>query len=326
MTTTAAPKRLMILAFLMKSSSPSLREMELAMHLPWQHLRPASRMWNLEESTIMGRRLTSGSGMAMLRNLVMAATPSSMPSSMLMSSTWAPFSAWCLATSRALSYSLSMMSFLNLADPARLQRSPRLRKPNCLRSTVTASRPEIFMRGSSGGVGLTRGLMLATSCARALMWSGVVPQQPPRRLTRPRSANWRTSLAKASGVWSYPPIALGRPALGYECTWHVSAHPERACMKGSICVAPRAQLRPMQMGFACMTDTQKASVVCPESVRPDWSTMVPEIMVGSRDRLEFSSQNSSMAYRAALALRVSKMVSTRRRCTPPATSAPTCSL
>eukprot|EP00961_Rhodomonas_salina_P248668 3360933-Rhodomonas_salina.5 len=39
---------------------------------------------------------------------------------------------------------------------------------------------------------------------------------------------------------------------------------------------PRAQLRPTQRGFACWTLIQKASVVCPESVRPDMSTMVPE--------------------------------------------------
>jgi len=38
-------------------------------------------------------------------------------------------------------------------------------------------------------------------------------------------------------------MALGSPALGYEWTKH-SAHPAIACMKGSICAAPRAQLRP----------------------------------------------------------------------------------
>mmetsp|Transcript_5226 Transcript_5226/g.15529 ORF Transcript_5226/g.15529 Transcript_5226/m.15529 type:complete len:203 (+) Transcript_5226:2752-3360(+) len=202
MTTTAAPKRLMILAFLMKSSSPSLREMEFAMHLPWQHLRPASRMWNLDESTIMGSLEMSGSGMAMLRNFCIAATPSSMPSSMLMSSTWAPDSAWCFAMSSAFSYSPFMMSFLNLMEPARLQRSPRLRKPNLLRSTSTASRPEMIMRGSAGASGFCRGLVSLTALASAAMWSGVVPQQPPSMLTRPRSANCFTSVAKASGFWS----------------------------------------------------------------------------------------------------------------------------
>mmetsp|Transcript_13478 Transcript_13478/g.42218 ORF Transcript_13478/g.42218 Transcript_13478/m.42218 type:complete len:258 (+) Transcript_13478:2133-2906(+) len=213
-TTTAAPKRLMILAWRIKLASPSLSEIEFAMHLPWQHLRPASTMWNFDESTMMGRRETSGSGIAMFKNLVIAATPSSMPSSMLMSSTCAPLSAWCLAMSSALSYSPPMISFLNLIEPARLQRSPRLTKPRVPRSTVHASRPEICILGMPVIVGLTRGLTDATAFANAPMCSGVVPQQPPSMLTMPRSANCFTSSANSAGFWSYPPIALGRPAFG----------------------------------------------------------------------------------------------------------------
>ena len=86
------------------------------------------------------------------------------------------------------------------------------------------------------------------------MCSGVVPQQPPSMLTRPSSAKSLTLSANISGVSSYPPIALGRPALGYEWTKQ-SAHAESACMNGSICCAPSAQLRPMHRGLEWATDT-----------------------------------------------------------------------
>ena len=48
------------------------------------------------------------------------------------------------------------------------------------------------------------------------MWLGVVPQQPPMMLTSPLAANSPTVVAICSGVSSYSPNALGRPALG--CT------------------------------------------------------------------------------------------------------------
>jgi hypothetical protein len=35
------------------------------------------------------------------------------------------------------------------------------------------------------------------------MWSGVVPQQPPRMLTKPLSANSRSSEAVSAGSSSY---------------------------------------------------------------------------------------------------------------------------
>ena len=69
------------------------------------------------------------------------------------------------------------------------------------------------------------------------------------------------------------------------------------CMKGRIWSGPRAQLSPTQKGFACATEIQKASVVCPESVRPDMSTIVPEMTTGSLT--PYSSKNTSMANSAA---------------------------
>ena len=72
------------------------------MHLPWQHFRPASTMWNLDESIMRGSLEMSGSGMSMLRNFFMAYSPSSRPSSMLTSMTCAPDSACARAISSAV--------------------------------------------------------------------------------------------------------------------------------------------------------------------------------------------------------------------------------
>jgi hypothetical protein len=82
---------------------PSFMEMELTTGLPCTHLRPASSTSHLEESIITGTRAMSGSPAMRFRKRTMAASASSIPSSMLMSMIWAPFSTCCLATSRASS-------------------------------------------------------------------------------------------------------------------------------------------------------------------------------------------------------------------------------
>ena len=75
-----------------KSSTPSFREMELTIHFPWEHFRPASITAKSEESMHNGTFEISGSDEIKLQNFVIAETPSNIPSSMLMSKTWAPFS------------------------------------------------------------------------------------------------------------------------------------------------------------------------------------------------------------------------------------------
>ena len=72
------------------SSSPSLSEIELTIGLPCTFLSPASITSHFEESTITGTRLMSGSVATSLRKRSIAATPSSIPSSMLTSMTCAP--------------------------------------------------------------------------------------------------------------------------------------------------------------------------------------------------------------------------------------------
>ncbi len=87
----------------MNAASPSLRLIEFTMLLPCTHLSPASRTPQRDESTTKGIRLTDGSEPSRLRNVVMASTESSSPSSMLMSSICAPLSTCCRATSTAAS-------------------------------------------------------------------------------------------------------------------------------------------------------------------------------------------------------------------------------
>ena len=69
------------------------------------------------------------------------------------------------------------------------------------------------------------------------------------------------------------------------------------------------------MGRACMTDVQNASTVWPESVRPEASVIVPEMITGTRSASE--SKAASTPKIAALALSVSKMVSMTSRSAPP---------
>src|SRR5207302_999560 len=103
--------------------------------------------------------------------------------------------------------------------------------------------------------------------------------------------------------------------------------------------APSAQLTPTLNGLACAMETQKASIVCPDSVRPLRSVIVTEIIsngrlsvVGGRWsviaglRSPSSTYSSSSATMAALALSVSTMVSSSSRSQPPSIRPRACSL
>ena len=74
---------------------------ELTMALPCTHFRPASMTLHLELSIISGTREMSGSEAMRLRNVCIAFSESSRPSSMLMSRICAPFSTWLRATASA---------------------------------------------------------------------------------------------------------------------------------------------------------------------------------------------------------------------------------
>jgi hypothetical protein len=101
MTTTAAPYLRHSRASRTNFSSPSFREIELTIALPWTHLRPASMTSHFEESIIVGTRQMSGSVAISFVKRSIASTPSIIPSSMLMSMTCAPASTCWRATASA---------------------------------------------------------------------------------------------------------------------------------------------------------------------------------------------------------------------------------
>ena len=123
----------------------------------------------------------------------------------------------------------------------------------------------------------SRGGLPSTASAIAAMCAGVVPQQPPTRLTRPASANSRDDRRRSRRAtrrtrrrrWA------GRRSGSRRRRCRRSA-PARRCRAASP-GAPSAQLRPTASGCACRTEFQNASVTWPDSVRPEASVMVPEI-------------------------------------------------
>ncbi len=84
------------------SASPSFKLIELTTDFPCTHLSPASITDHFELSTKTGTRAISGSVAIRFRNVVMARSPSSMPSSMLTSMRLAPFRTWSAATCAAV--------------------------------------------------------------------------------------------------------------------------------------------------------------------------------------------------------------------------------
>ena len=101
-TTTAAPYLRHNRAAARNFSSPSFIEIELTIGLPWTHLMPVSMTSHLEESIISGTREMSGSLATSLTKRSIAAAPSIIPSSMLMSMTCAPDSTCWRATASAV--------------------------------------------------------------------------------------------------------------------------------------------------------------------------------------------------------------------------------
>ena len=132
---------------------------------------------------------------------------------MFTSSRFAPPRTCSRATSTAPWSSPPSMSRRNRRDPVTLVRSPIITNP-VSGPIAKVSRPLKRVRGGSAGSG--RGVIPDTAVAICVMWAGVVPQQPPTMLTSPAPANSASSREVSSGVWSYPPKALGRPAFGWQ--------------------------------------------------------------------------------------------------------------
>ena len=78
-------------------------------------------------------------------------------------------------------------------------------------------------------------------------------------------------------------------------------------------------MNPIQKGSALDIEIKKASVSCPESVLPAASIIVPEMKSGNFFNLMLSLKKLVYAKIAALAFRVSKMVSMKIMWEPPST-------
>ena len=120
----------------------------------------------------------------------------------------------------------------------------------------------------------------------------------------------RASRRSRPARWAGP--RSGRPRPGDRRCGDRTSRCSRSCF------GPSAQFRPTISGSAWRTLFQNASTVWPDSVRPEASTIVPEMISGSRS--PSSSNSDSTAKIAALALSVSKIVSISRRSAPPSTS------
>ena len=164
-----------------------------------------------ELSTMIGTRAISGSVATMFRNVVMAASESSIASSMFTSMMFAPLRTCSVATSSAVVRSPEAIRSAKRREPVTLVRSPIIVKFESGRRT-SGSRPA--SRVCSSGGGTSRGALPSAAAAMARMWSGVVPQQPPIMFTNPLAANSPSSRAVSAGRSSYSPITLGRPAFG----------------------------------------------------------------------------------------------------------------
>ena len=100
-TTTAVPYFFIILAFFLKDSSPSFREIEFTIDFPAIFFKAVSIVRKSDESIIIGIFETIGSFWIILKNFSISSWGINNPSSRLMSKTAAPFSICKRAISKA---------------------------------------------------------------------------------------------------------------------------------------------------------------------------------------------------------------------------------
>ena len=160
---------------------------------------------------MIGTRAISGSEAIRFRKCVIEASPSKRASSKFTSIMSAPASTCWRAIESASSKSPFKINFLNFGDPVTLVLSPIKRKPLSV-VAFKGSRPAYRLRVSA--VRSFLGGIFCTDATICLICSGVVPQHPPIMFIHPWSAKSFRKSANSSGVWSYSPIALGKPALG----------------------------------------------------------------------------------------------------------------
>ena len=125
------------------------------------------------------------------------------------------------------------------------------------------------------------------------------------------------SIGTGGGVTLNPPSLAISPTSGFFPMGQLVTVTSSST-NGRIRSGPSAQFKPIVSGAACASEFQNASTVWPVSVRPERSVIVPETINGSR--VPRRSKTCWIAKIAALALSVSKMVSTSSRSAPPSMS------
>ena len=173
-----------------------------------------------------------------------------------------------------------VISLRQTCEPVTLVRSPTFTKVS-LRPMLSGSRPRQpqFLVELSGTV---RGALCLHRIGNGLDMCGRGAAAAADDVDEPACANSSITcgMIRASRH-SRSDSGLGRPAFGYAQTAYRRPAIAPRCAD-AINSAPSAQLSPTENGRALLTEFQKASGVCPESVRPEASVMVPEIMTGTR--------------------------------------------
>ena len=116
---------------------------------------------------------------------------------------------------------------------------------------------------------------------------------------------------------------VGQARIGIGQDQRIGDRAPAVARAGAIVSAPNVQLSPTASGRAWRTAYQKASTVWPDRLRPDRSVIVIDSMIGMSRPHRCAILRR--AWTAALALSVSKIVSTRMKSAPPSTSASACS-
>jgi hypothetical protein len=106
----------------------------------------------------------------------------------------------------------------------------------------------------------------------------LLPQQPPMMFTKLSSKYFLIKLASVL-AFHHSPKAFGNPALGCADTLN-EVFCDKVCKYGFNRSAPRARNWNLTLNNGmCETETKNASTVCPESVLPEASVIVPETMM-----------------------------------------------
>jgi hypothetical protein len=167
-----------------------------------------------------------------------------------------------------------------LAEPVTLVRSPTLTN-SVVGADVEAARGR---RGAASlrSLAARRAAHAPTASAIAGCASGVVPQQPPTMLSRPDAGELADDHAPPCGRRLVVAAeGVGQAGVGVGADVGVGDARQLLDVLAQFLGAERAVEADGMIGLAWRTEFQNASAVWPDSVRPEASVMVPEIITGS---------------------------------------------